>query len=120
MTEIEKYVKKLPPEAQWIEVPLIKKGKLAMLIDGDIIPEADSALMYFKIEPGGEAIPHTHEVDEIDFWLGPGEGELTVEGETIKIGKNTATFAPKGAKHSVKATGDEPIYGIALIRAPKL
>jgi quercetin dioxygenase-like cupin family protein len=60
------------------------------------------------IKPGGEIIPHTHEVLEV-FYIIEGEGSALVNGVRQKAEAGTVIAAPPGSEHGIMNTGDNDI-----------
>ncbi len=56
------------------------------------------------IRPGGEILPHTHEVLEVFYVIG-GEGSALVNGERQEAQAGTVIVAPPGSEHGMKNTG---------------
>ncbi len=57
------------------------------------------------VKPGGEIIPHTHEVLEVIYVI-EGEGSALVNGERRKAEKGTIVAANIGSEHGFINTGD--------------
>lgn len=66
-----------------------------------------------KIMPGGEIIPHTHEVLEV-FYILEGEGMALVNGERKPAGSGSVIIAPPGEEHGVLNTGEKEILMYAV------
>lgn len=60
------------------------------------------------IKPGGEIVPHTHEVLEV-FYIIEGEGSALVNGERHKAEAGTVIAAPPGSEHGLLNTGEKDI-----------
>ncbi|KUO70011.1 MAG: hypothetical protein APF77_09235 [Clostridia bacterium BRH_c25] len=60
------------------------------------------------IKPGGEILPHTHEVLEV-FYIIEGEGSALVNGIRQKAEAGTIIIAPTGSEHGILNTGDKDI-----------
>lgn len=58
------------------------------------------------IKPGGEILPHTHEVLEV-FYIIEGEGSALVNGERQKAEGGTIIVAPPGSEHGLMNTGEK-------------
>lgn len=63
---------------------------------------------YLHIMPGGEIVPHTHEVLEV-FYLISGKGVALVNGEQVEASAGSVIIAPAGSEHGLKNTGSEII-----------
>ena len=60
------------------------------------------------IKPGGEIVPHTHDVVEV-FYVLRGEGSALVNGERQKAAKGTVIIAPAGSEHGMINAGEEDL-----------
>ena len=60
------------------------------------------------VKPGGEILPHTHEVLEV-FYIIEGEGSALVNGERQKAEGGTVIVAPPGSEHGLLNTGENDI-----------
>jgi quercetin dioxygenase-like cupin family protein len=71
---------------------------------------AQKLAMHVSVIQPGEAAhdPHAHEGEEIMFVL-DGTAEVTMEGETQRVGANTAVFCPPNVLHGIRNAGDTPI-----------
>lgn len=63
---------------------------------------------YLKVMPGGEIVPHTHDVVEV-FYLITGSGSALIDGERQEAKAGSIIVAPPGIEHGLKNTGDEVI-----------
>ncbi len=63
---------------------------------------------YLHIMPGGEIVPHTHEVLEV-FYLISGKGVALVNGEHVEASAGSVIIAPAGSEHGLKNTGSDII-----------
>lgn len=60
------------------------------------------------VKPGGEILPHIHEVLEVIYVL-EGEGSALVNGERIKAVPGTIVVANVGSEHGFKNTGEHDL-----------
>jgi quercetin dioxygenase-like cupin family protein len=72
---------------------------------------------FVKVEPGGEIIPHTHEVMEV-FYILDGEGELLMSDTKQICSQGTCIVAPAGEKHGLKNILDQPIMLLCVFTPP--
>lgn len=63
---------------------------------------------YLHIMPGGEIVPHTHEVLEV-FYLISGSGSALVNSERQRASAGSVIIAPAGSEHGLKNDGNEII-----------
>ncbi len=60
------------------------------------------------VKPGGEILPHTHEVLEVIYVI-EGEGSALVNGERKKSEPGTIVVANVGSEHGFKNTSDSDL-----------
>lgn len=72
--------------------------------------------MFVKIVPGGEILPHTHDVTEVFYFI-KGTGSVLVNGRRLEYGPGTVVAAPAGIEHGVKNNTDQEIYLLANFEA---
>lgn len=65
--------------------------------------------------PGTSFGTHAHEVDKVDGVLS-GRFEITLFGEALVLGPGDAVRVPRGAAHSARVVGDEPVVSLDAIR----
>lgn len=69
---------------------------------------ADSAVVYFEIEPGQHVPRHTDSAEEI-LYIVTGEGEAEAGGEYVSAKAGDLAVIPAMVPHSVRNTGDETL-----------
>ncbi|MGN0328365.1 MAG: isochorismatase family protein [Lachnospira sp.] len=91
-------------DLHWIENINHNKLFYKDLADAETLKSSDIALsrvMYEKIEPLGQVMPHTHEVAEIICFI-KGRVEAYVNGSWKKFAAGDTIIVPAGCEHSVK------------------
>lgn len=68
--------------------------------------------MLIKLVPGGEILPHTHEVTEVFYFIS-GAGDVLVNGERVEQRKGSLVAAPAGVEHGIKNNSTEDIFILA-------
>jgi len=63
---------------------------------------------YLHIMPGGEIVPHTHDVLEV-FYIMSGSGSALVNGQRQQAAAGSVIVAPAGSEHGLKNDGSEII-----------
>ncbi|MDF2520503.1 MAG: cupin [Clostridia bacterium] len=63
---------------------------------------------FLQVMPGGELVPHTHEVLEV-FYIISGSGSALVNGKRQKAEAGSIIIAPPGSEHGLKNDGSEII-----------
>lgn len=66
-----------------------------------------SAVSLF-IKPGGEIVPHTHDVLEV-FYIIEGKGLALVNGIRQEANGGTVIIAPPGSEHGLKNVGEQDL-----------
>lgn len=92
---------------EWLKKAGISEFYEKILIDKETVGAEKLLVVYAVIPPGGTSgAAVKHEVEEAAFVL---DGELTyiINGEEIKVGKNTAIFIPPGEAHKVINKGNK-------------
>ncbi len=85
-----------------------------LITPGDGAP--NFAMRVFRMVPGGEAPPHSHEWEHEVFILS-GRGRATLDGEEHDLQPGTFLFIPGGVKHTFRNDGEEDLVFICLIPA---
>ena len=88
-------------------------GKDAALPDVDGFPDDfDSSLHFLHeliLEPGTQIGEHTHEGSEEIYFMVEGTGEMTVDGELVKMKAGDAVLTGNNSTHSFVVTSDIPV-----------
>lgn len=69
------------------------------------------------LQPGDRVFRHTHPCDEALTFLS-GEGEATMDDETVPIGAGVSLFIPTGVLHGFTNTGTGPLHVIVTFPVP--
>ena len=68
--------------------------------------------------PAGEDIgEETHEADQTTFFVA-GEGQAVIDGKKTKVSPNHLVVIPKGAKHNIINSGEEPMKLFTVYSPP--
>lgn len=76
------------------------------------------SLMHVRLGPGGEIQTHLHETESETAYVLSGQGELTVEHETIAFLPGAGATIPPQHRHSLKNTGDTDLELLAIHTPP--
>lgn len=68
-------------------------------------------------EPGQHTIEHHHVGQDEIFIIMDGRGAITVDGETTRVERGSAVFAPADVKHSVETDEDSRMV-MVFVKAP--
>jgi len=71
------------------------------------------ATLETTVPAGGGPPPHLHRNEDEAFYVISGDFEFTIDGETHTAGPGDFLFAPRGAPHVFRNTGDQA--GVLLI-----
>jgi quercetin dioxygenase-like cupin family protein len=71
-----------------------------------------------EFEVGGYAEPHTHTFEQA-YYILKGKGLVTIGNEAHKVKPGNAVIFPANMEHSIKNTGNSPLWLIAINSPPK-
>ena len=80
---------------------------------------ADSAVVYFEVEPGERLARHTDSEEEILYIVG-GEGEAEAGGELADVRAGDLAVIPAMVPHGVRNTGDETLKVVGFFSGAKI
>ncbi|MFQ6077027.1 MAG: cupin domain-containing protein [Candidatus Bathyarchaeia archaeon] len=98
-------------------VPPPNERTLKVLASPEVTKTENLTLLLSLISPGSTTGSHTHDVDEFMYMVS-GRGEGTVEGEVFPLTPDVLLFAPAGAGHEIKNTGDETLKIFCVFTPP--
>jgi mannose-6-phosphate isomerase-like protein (cupin superfamily) len=79
---------------------------------GVTTPPWGGAIM--TIAPGESSIPHDHDEEETFIFLS-GEGAMSVDDETLPVGKGDVVYLPRFSRHFVKnVSPDKPLQVLCV------
>ncbi len=74
------------------------------------------AMRLFRMVPGGETPPHSHDWEHEVFILS-GRGRAILDGEEHELAPGTFLFIPGGVEHAFRNDGREDLVFLCLIPA---
>jgi quercetin dioxygenase-like cupin family protein len=80
---------------------------------------ADSAVVYFEIEPGQRLPRHTDSAEEI-LYIVAGEAEAEAGGELGRVRAGDLAVIPAMVPHAVRNTGDETLKVVGFFSEAKI
>ena len=80
---------------------------------------ADSAVVYFHVEPGEYLPRHTDSEEEI-LYIVAGEGEAEAGGEHVDVKAGDLAVIPAMVPHGVRNTGDETLKVVGFFSGAKI
>ncbi len=80
---------------------------------------ADSAVVYFHVEPGEYLPRHTDSEEEI-LYIVAGEGEAEAGGELADVKAGDLAVIPAMVPHGVRNTGDETLKVVGFFSGSKI
>jgi mannose-6-phosphate isomerase-like protein (cupin superfamily) len=84
-------------------------SELRPLIDRTTSEITQCSLAEEILPPGRAVTPHHHrELEEI-YYILSGRGRMTVGEESAEVAAGDAVYVPRGHRHTLENTGDEPI-----------
>lgn len=92
-------------------------SEIRPLVDRTTAPVELCSLAEETLPPGAEVGRHFHARTEEIYYVLAGEGRMTVAGETREVAPGDAVYIPRGAAHTLRNTGTEPMT-ILLVCGP--
>ena len=92
-------------------------SEIRPLIDRTTAPVNQCSLAEETLPPGRSVTPHHHEVLEEVYYLLSGRGRMRIGEEEREVGAGDAIYIPRGARHTLSNTGEEPMR-ILLVCGP--
>ena len=80
---------------------------------------AETAVVYFEIDPGHKLATHTDSAEEI-LYIAQGEGEVHVGDETARVSAGDLAVAPALAPHGIRNVGDTRLKVVGFFREAKI
>jgi mannose-6-phosphate isomerase-like protein (cupin superfamily) len=76
-------------------------------------------VIYGEIEPGGQADPHAHDIQEQAFFILEGRAEIEIAGACRVVGPQDFIYLPAGTTHRVTPLGKSSLK-LLIIYSPPL
>ena len=80
---------------------------------------ADSAVVYFEIDPGHKLATHQDSEEEI-LYIVQGEGETHVGGERARVSAGDLAVVPAMVPHGIRNVGDERLKVVGFFSGAKI
>jgi quercetin dioxygenase-like cupin family protein len=94
------------------------KGAATLLLNPSTGATAAS-LTLLEFQPGTTMPEHTHATSVEILYIEEGAAEMTVDGQTLRVGKGDAVYIPAGAKHSAKVVSEgTPMRAVQVYAGP--
>lgn len=84
-------------------------SEIRPLIDRTTSEITQCSLAEETLPPGCAVTPHRHRQIEEIYYIVSGHGLMTVGEETREVGPGDAVYVPRGNRHTLQNTGDDPI-----------
>jgi mannose-6-phosphate isomerase-like protein (cupin superfamily) len=84
-------------------------SEIRPLIDRTTSEISQCSLAEETLPPGCAVTPHRHRQIEEIYYIVCGRGLMTVGSESREVGAGDAVYIPRGQRHTLKNTGDDPI-----------
>lgn len=104
-----------PVKVRWADLDLeeVRPGVRRCGIAGH-----DAMLVMNELQPGMQAVPHSHPEDQIALVL-EGRVRFDVEGQLFEVGPGEVLLIPGGAQHFGEAIGDGVARNIDVFAPPR-
>lgn len=94
------------------------KGRATLFLNESTGATAAS-LTLMELQPGGEVPEHVHETSAEILYIEDGAADMTVSGQTLRVGKGDAVYIPAGAKHSARVVSPgAPFKAVQVYAGP--
>ena len=80
---------------------------------------SEMQLVLMSLRPGEDIGEEVHEDTDQFFRVEGGSGEVSIDGQWMPIGSETAVVVPAGARHNVKNTGTQSLKLYTLYAPPE-
>ncbi len=80
---------------------------------------AETAVVYFEIDPGYKLATHTDSAEEI-LYIAQGEGEAHVGDETARVSAGDLAVVPALVPHGIRNVGDTRLKVVGFFREAKI
>ena len=80
---------------------------------------AETAVVYFEIDPGHKLATHTDSAEEI-LYIAQGEGEAHVGDETARVSAGDLAVVPAMAPHGIRNVGDTRLKVVGFFREARV
>jgi quercetin dioxygenase-like cupin family protein len=103
----------LDVKKDYVEIPLLKGGKMAKAIVHPGMGAKYGSLNYVVMEPGDENIEHVHPNSDDVIYIIQGEGVIVDgDGKESSFKAGNVIFIPAGTFHAVKPRGNQTFIGV--------
>jgi quercetin dioxygenase-like cupin family protein len=93
------------------------KGRATLLLNPSTGATAASVTL-LELQPGAEVPEHIHDASAEILYIEEGTAEMTVSGETLRVGKGDAVYIPAGAKHSARVSPGPTFKAVQVYAGP--
>lgn len=93
------------------------KGSATLMLNPETGASAAS-LNLLEFQPGAAVPEHVHTGSVEILYCQEGEAEMTVAGQTVRVGKGDAVYIPAGTKHSAKIISTTPLRAVQIYVGP--
>ena len=102
----------------WTDADRSQKGRFDVPLSAET-GAADSAVIYFEVDPGHHAGRHTHSCEEV-LYIRAGTADVEVAGERSRATPGTLAVVPAFALHDVYNVGDDVVQVVGFFSASAL
>lgn len=104
-------------DAPWIPIAA-GKGRVQMLVDGEVQGARLAYLGQLVAEPGLAIPAHVHADSDEILLVRTGRGTMTIEGHALSVESGMVIRIPAGTEHSFVADGGEPLTAVQIYAGP--
>lgn len=98
-----------------VNIWFVQKGVLRRVL----LSSENLMLVYYEIEPSCILPMHSHPHEQMGFMI-QGEGEFSVNGKKIHVGKGSAYFIKPNEPHEFRALGNEKCIVLDIFYPPRM
>lgn len=77
-----------------------------------------ASVIIARVAPGGQIVPHVHEIETETAYVLSGSGLLITQTETYAFEAGVIVTIPPGLRHEVRNTGEAPLEILAMHSPP--
>ena len=107
-----------PGEGEVLEMHGPTAGKITILVDPTNTGDTGLCTLIQSLDPGAAVPVHRHEKAEQVLFFLSGAGKASIAGHEIDAVPGTTIHVPKGVRHGIANTGDEPLSFLETTSPP--
>ena len=108
----------VPGEGEVLEMHGPTAGKITILVDPTNTGDTGLCTLIQTLDPGAAVPVHRHEKAEQVLFFLLGVGKASIAGHEINAVPGTTIHVPKGVRHGIANTGEEPLSFLETTSPP--